>query len=109
MRIVVDAQLPPALAVWLVAHGHDAVHVYALGFARASDPEIWQHSTEAAAVIVSKDEDFALLAQLRPSGPPVVWVRLGNVRRRELLRRMETLWPQVMEALERGERLIELA
>jgi predicted nuclease of predicted toxin-antitoxin system len=109
VRIVVDAQLPPALADWLTARGHDAVHVYGLGFARASDPEIWQHALDTSAVIISKDEDFATLAQLRPNGPPIVWVRFGNVRRSDLLARMEELWPRVLEALERGETLVELA
>jgi predicted nuclease of predicted toxin-antitoxin system len=27
MRFLVDAQLPPALANWLAAQGHDAAHV----------------------------------------------------------------------------------
>jgi hypothetical protein len=35
-------------------------------------------------------------------------VRFGNVRRQELLRRLDALWPQVLEALARGEGLIEL-
>ncbi len=108
MRLVVDAQLPPALVQWLVARGHDAVHVFDLDYARAPDSVIWEHARETGAVIITKDEDFALRAQLRPSGPPVIWIRFGNVRRQELLRRMDALWQQVIEALASGEGLIEL-
>lgn len=108
MRLVVDAQLPPALAQWLVARGHDAVHVFDLGYARAPDSVIWEYAHETGAAIITKDEDFALRAQLRPSGPPIIWIRFGNVRRQELLRRLDALWPKVLEALARGEGLIEL-
>jgi predicted nuclease of predicted toxin-antitoxin system len=31
MRFLVDAQLPPALARWLAAQGHEAAHVGDLG------------------------------------------------------------------------------
>lgn len=108
MRFVLDAQLPPALAAWLVAEGHDAVHVFALGLTRAGDATIWQHARETDAIIVTKDEDFALLAQLRPSGPAVVWIRVGNTRKAELIRRVAAAWPRVVEALQRGESLTEL-
>ena len=37
MRFLVDAQLPPALARWLVERGHDATHVHEIGMAEASD------------------------------------------------------------------------
>jgi len=76
---------------------------------RAADSAIWQHARETAAVIVTKDEDFAVMAQLRSPGPPVVWIRFGNTRKAELLRRVAGMWPRVVEALSRGESLIELA
>ena len=93
MRCLVDAQLPPALARWLTAEGHDARHVFDMGLAQAADADIWQHAIDTADVIVSKDEDFALRAQLREGGPQVIWVRYGNVRRAELLRRLKAAWP----------------
>lgn len=108
MRFVVDAQLPPALAVWLVAQGHDSVHVFDLDLNRADDATIWHHAEATSAIIVTKDEDFAVRAQLRP-GPPVVWIRVGNTRNAVLLRRVAATWPRVIEALSRGETLVELA
>jgi predicted nuclease of predicted toxin-antitoxin system len=59
-------------------------------------------------VIVTKDEDFAV-HQLLHGGPSIVWVRIGNTRRAELLRRFDVELPKIMAALERGETLIELA
>jgi hypothetical protein len=38
-----------------------------------------------------------------------VWVRTGNTRRADLLHRFESGFPQIIEALERREMLVELA
>jgi hypothetical protein len=46
--------------------------------------------------------------QLRP-GLPVVWIRVGNTRNADLLRRAAAMWARVIEALARGETLIELS
>lgn len=109
MRLLVDAQLPPALARWLTAQGHEAEHVFDVGLGDSPDSVVWMHALKEAAVIVTKDEDFAVRAQLSAGGPAVVWVRYGNVRRAELLVKFALVWPRIVEALERGETLIEIA
>lgn len=108
MRCLIDAQLPPALARWLLTEDHDARHVFDIGMTSATDAEIWRHAIETTSVIVSKDEDFAIRAQMQRGGPQVVWVRYGNVRRAELIRRLQSAWPSVVDAVARGESLIEL-
>jgi predicted nuclease of predicted toxin-antitoxin system len=55
-----------------------------------------------------KDEDFVLLQALDPSGPAVVWVRIGNAVSRVLLERFTVAWPAILAALERGERVVEI-
>jgi predicted nuclease of predicted toxin-antitoxin system len=47
--------------------------------------------------------------RLLQSGPPVVWVRIGNTRRAELLHRLEADFGAIIVALERGELLVEIA
>jgi predicted nuclease of predicted toxin-antitoxin system len=108
MRFLVDAQLPPALARWLVAKGHEAEHVADRGMQAASDIAIWGFALTSAAVIVTKDEDFAQRKVLTDAGPSVVWIRLPNSRRRELLASFERVFPDILAALERGETLIEV-
>jgi predicted nuclease of predicted toxin-antitoxin system len=109
MRFVVDAQLPPALARWLAAQGHHAEHVADLGMEAASDAAIWDWAQHHAATIVTKDEDFAIWRNTRPGTmPPVVWLRVGNTRRRELLRWFSPLLPKIIDALENGETLVEV-
>ena len=108
MRFLVDAQLPPALVGWLAAKGHQAEHVGDLGMQAASDAAIWDHALATSAAIITKDEDFAQRKVLTAAGPAVVWIRLPNTRRRDLLEWFETVMPQILLALERGETLIEV-
>jgi|SRR4051794_10945286 predicted nuclease of predicted toxin-antitoxin system len=108
MRFLVDAQLPPALARWIAANGHEAEHVADRGLARASDPEIWDCAVKLGAVIVTKDEDFAQRKTLNDGGPAVVWIRLPNTRRGDLLTWFDRAFPQIVQALARGETLIEI-
>ena len=109
MRFLVDAQLPPALARWLTAQGHEATHVFDHDLAGADDRLIWERAADTGAVIVTKDEDFALRRTLEETGPAVVWLRLGNTRKGALLRWLEPLLPDILAALERGETLVEVA
>ena len=108
MRFLVDAQLPPALARRIEALGHLAEHVFDCGLATAADQAIRSYAASTGAIIVTKDEDFAIHVLLH-KGPPVVWVRIGNTRREELLRRVEADFSAVVTALERGETLVEIA
>jgi len=76
--------------------------------AGASDDAIRNYAASVRAVIVTKDEDFAI-RRLLSEGPAVVWLRVGNTRRAALLTRVEADLPAIVAALERGETLIELA
>jgi Domain of unknown function (DUF5615) len=58
VRFLIDANLPPALARWLVGEGHEAHHVRDFGLEDKLDREIWQRARDINACIVTKDEDF---------------------------------------------------
>jgi predicted nuclease of predicted toxin-antitoxin system len=108
VKFLVDANLPPVLAQWLTIAGHDAQHVSELDMTTATDVAIWARAREMNACIVTKDEDFVLLHAIESSGPPVVWVRIGNATRRTLLARLPAIWPAVVAALRGGERIVEV-
>ena len=109
MRFVIDAQLPPALARQLRSSGHEASHVYEIGLGAAADSEVWAHASTVGAVLVTKDEDFAHLVRRETAEAAVVWIRLGNTTNRALWEALEPLCPDLIDALRRGERLIEIA
>ena len=108
MKFIDDANLPPALARWLATEGYESYHVNDLGMTSTADRKIWQCAREMAACIVTKDEDFTLLQTLDPTGPAVVWIRIGNAVRSVLLRRLPGIWPSVVSAIERGDKVIEV-
>jgi len=107
-RFLIDAQLPPALARWLVAQGQAAEHVNDVGLDGADDRRIWEHALREAAVIVTKDEDFAIRKSMEPSGPVILWVRIGNTRKQTLLDWFNTMLPSIVASIDAGEQLIEL-
>lgn len=108
MRFVVDAQLPPALARMLAAHGHDSEHVADIGLRDVEDSAIWRYALQHQAVLVTKDEDFAHRCQQSGTAPVVLWLRIGNTSRRALLEQIEPLLPQIEAMIRQGERLIEV-
>src|SRR5438132_11226569 len=108
VNFLVDAQLPPALARWIRSQGHQAEHVFDLGFHRADDPVIWEYALNQSAVIISKDEDFVDHWLLSDRPVPLVWIRKGNCSNRALLAWFEPLWPDAVKRLEQGEKFIEL-
>ena len=108
MLFLVDAQLPPALVDLLQQPGHYAEHVNAIGLGGAPDHQLWARATQRGSVILTKDQDFADLVRRSVSGPAVVWIRLGNTTRNALWRELEPILPEILGALERGERLIEV-
>ena len=107
MKFIVDAQLPPALAVWLRNKGHEAVAVREIGLREADDRVIWAFAGQAEMIIVTKDGDFVRLA-LDGDGSRVLWVRTGNLINRILLGKFESAWPRLCAHFASETRLIEL-
>lgn len=109
MRFVVDAQLPPALARFIAAQGHDAAHVLDHGLLEASDGAIWEYAVASDATIVTKDEDFALMAANASEPiPRIVWIRVGNCSKRDLLAWFQPRFAEILATLEGGNLLVEL-
>jgi len=59
-------------------------------------------------VVVSKDEDFLHLANLAAAGPAAVWVRLGNCRKGPLLDTFARILPEILNALQSGQKVVEI-
>lgn len=108
MKLLVDNQLPEALAVFLNESGFEARHVRRLGLGAAPDERIWQFAKTGAWVIVTMDEDFQHLASRFGTPPQVIWVRLGNARRHALLAAFASVLPELRAGLESGTPVIEI-
>ena len=108
MTFLVDNQLPQALVRFFISRGHQAKHVLDLGMDEASDAVIWKYAGENDFVIVTKDEDFISLSLQNGTKNQVVWVRLGNCRTPALLTAFENALPKLIQALQQGDRVVEL-
>jgi predicted nuclease of predicted toxin-antitoxin system len=107
-RFLIDAQLPPALADQLLAQGYHAEHVVRIGLGTASDKAIWEQASRSDMVLITKDEDFVSGSWASALKPQVIWIRLGNTTNRVLWRAFQESLPEVLQALEAGERVIEI-
>jgi predicted nuclease of predicted toxin-antitoxin system len=108
MRILVDAQLPPSLAIWLGEHGVSATSVREAGLRDSDDGSIWHFARKGGWTVMTKDEDFVSRCLHDPDSPAVVWLRIGNCTNRLLFARLELLWQGIVRLLEEGHRLVEV-
>ncbi len=108
MKFLVDNQLPATLAQLLVSRGHEAIHVLEVGLDAAKDEEVWNHALKNSMVLITKDEDFSRRASRPDASVQVVWVRLGNCRKTALFSAFDSVLPQLLAALDAGNKLVEI-
>lgn len=109
MILWLDAQLSPALAVWLrMRFDLEVVAVRELGLRDAEDAEIYSAARDAGAVVITKDSDFVELLQRHGPPPQVLWLRCGNTSNPRLKQILSHAFPDVLPMLERGEPLVEI-
>ena len=106
MRLLVDAQLPPALCDWLRERGYEAEHVTAALGGETPDRDIARHVEEHAMVLVTKDDDFRL--RHPPVRSRLLWLRCGNIGNRGLRVWLADRWTAIEERLAQGETVIEV-
>lgn len=107
MKFLVDAQLPPSLAAWLRARGHDAAHVEDVRLRDGDDADVRRFAEANRSIIVTKDRDF-LVSPVAVETPPIIWVRTGNVPNRVLFERFEINWPRIEDYLVQGFLVVEI-
>lgn len=75
--------------------------------AQPADTQIWDFARSNALVILTKDTDFSQRIMLSDPPPWVVWIRFGNMRKREFHAFLARVWPDV-EALLPASKLIQV-
>ena len=95
IRLLIDENLPSTLASCLPVH---CFHATDYG-ARPTDLELWEHARQNHLVILTRDADFFHRLLLEGPPPKVIWIRFGNLRRRELEATLKRLWPTLEKLL----------
>jgi predicted nuclease of predicted toxin-antitoxin system len=106
----IDAQLSPALALWISDTVGVAAHaVRDLKLWEAKDLAIFRAAREAGAVIMSKDSDFILLLERFGPPPQILWVTCGNTSNARMREVLLKSFPEARARLEQGEPLVEIS
>ena len=102
-HLLIDENLPASLAATLPI---PCSHATDLG-KQPTDRQIWDYARERNWNIITRDTDF--FDRLLLDGPPpkVIWVRLGNIRKRDLESLLLRRWPQIASLL-RDANLVEV-
>ncbi|UYN98898.1 MAG: DUF5615 family PIN-like protein [Devosia sp.] len=108
MKFLLDANMPARLADVFIAEGHECVHMEMLLPRYAQDTDIAAIANEMGAVIVSRDADFVHFSRAGLLEGPLVWVRLGNLRRAAIAATLRTRLPAIVRAVHAGETIIVL-
>jgi len=94
MKLIIDAQLPPQLAVWIWEQfGVEAYSVKYLGLHDAEDGQIFAEARRMEGIVITKDEDCVRLFHQLGSPPKILWITCGNTsnqKMREILLRRLT-------------------
>src|SRR6266496_4451593 len=103
MRFLVDACVDVAVNRWLQERGDDSIHLRDQQLQRLPDEDVFVKADREKRVIVTIDLDFNEILSF--SGGKVVSTitfRVHNTRAAFLIRRLESVLPNVIPFLERG-------
>ena len=91
--------LSPAIARWLGANGHEAVHAADLQLHSAPDDQIIARAADEGRVVVTADLDYPrLLAVSNAAGPGLILFRSGSWTENEIQERLRAILTELSEA-----------
>lgn len=109
MMIWVDAQLSPAIAVWIENNFNvKAIALRDLGLRDAEDEEIFREAKNANAVVMTKDGDFVSLLDRFSSPPKIIWLTCGNTSNANLKIILLKTLQSAIDLLEGAEEIVEI-
>jgi predicted nuclease of predicted toxin-antitoxin system len=108
MKFLIDAQLPRTLARWLRGRGCDAIHVLEIEAGQFDDRKIWDIALREERILVSKDEDFFILATRPHNTGRLLWLRMGNCRTTDLISSLNQRWELIVQAFDDHQHIVEV-
>ena len=103
MKLLIDMNLSPKWAGFLIEAGFEAVHWTTVGNANAPDTDIMRHAREGGHVVVTSDLDFGtILAVTHGNKPSVVQLRSDDLSLDGVGKSVVDALHQLRDELERG-------
>lgn len=108
MKFIVDAQLPARLKHWLVEKGYDTIHTDDLPQKHLTpDKFIIDVAEKQNRIVVSKDSDFYKSNIIDGIPKRILFITMGNIVNKELLKLFELNFPTIITYFETGRKVIE--
>ena len=95
MKLLFDENLSPKLPRLLATLFPDSAHVRECGLLGLPDEDVWEYARANDFIIVSKDSDFQQRSLLYGHPPKIVWLRIGNCTRQQLVQFITTHEPDI--------------
>ena len=111
MKILIDAQLSPALGAWINKTFPiiEAYSARSVGLRDSTDVEIYDFAKSAKDIIMSKDSDFIQLIRDKGSPPYLLWITCGNTSNRAMKRILSKTLGKAISLIEKGEQIVEIS
>jgi predicted nuclease of predicted toxin-antitoxin system len=107
--IWIDAQMSPAIAVWITANFPvEALALRDVGLRDAEDREIFLGARKQLAIVITKDSDFVTLQNELGAAPKIIWITCGNTSNARLKEILSATLSEALKLLDAGEDLIEV-
>jgi len=103
VKLLLDENLSPRLALALSDLYAGSESVRECGLRGCSDIDVWQYALTNGFAIVSKDSDFSQRSFLLGSPPKVIWLRIGNCTTMRVDFVLRNAAPRIRDFLSRGE------
>lgn len=85
MKLLFDENLSPKLPELFATLFPGSMHLRECGLIGKTDEDVWEHARMFEFVIVSKDSDFQQRSLLYGHPPKLVWLRIGNCTREQIV------------------------
>lgn len=90
MKLLFDENLSPKLPGLMAALFPGSMHVRECRLLGLPDEDVWEYARTNGFTIVSKDSDFQQRSLLYGHPPKIVWLRIGNCTRLQLVQLITT-------------------
>jgi predicted nuclease of predicted toxin-antitoxin system len=95
-RLLIDENLPFSLGNRI---NRDFIHASQIAD-QASDSLLWQHARDNDWIVLTRDTDFFDRLLIHGAPLKVIWIRLGNLRKHDLLEIIHRRWLTIEERIE---------
>jgi predicted nuclease of predicted toxin-antitoxin system len=108
MKLLLDENLPPQIAVQLQDEFPGTLHVRDIGLKGRPDSEIWDFARRQHYTILTKDSDFHEKSVIHGAPPKVIWIRIGNCSMQVILEWLVFHTEQIRQFEEQTASLLEI-